>query len=180
MTKAEIEAALSALETWIQVFGVLVAIGIVGEVAVGLRHWILNRRLQVIQHSEDQQHEADIARLNKEAGGARQAAAGANERAARAEKEAAASNEKAEQEHLARVKIEEKLAPRRLTVEQRNNVAGKLRAFAGQKSNLYAYVGDPESITLANDILAAVGRGGLGSVRKPRAAFLSDCFRNFG
>jgi len=39
MTKVALEAAIASLETWIQVFAVLVAIGIVGEVGFGVRHW---------------------------------------------------------------------------------------------------------------------------------------------
>src|ERR1700721_4371652 len=95
MTKEALEAALSSLDTWIQVFAVLVAIGIVGEVGFGVRHWILNRRLAVIQHAEDLNQEQIIAGLNHEAGEARKTAGEASERAAKAEGNVAEANERA-------------------------------------------------------------------------------------
>ena len=102
VTKAAIEVSLPTLKTWIQLFAVLVAIGIVGEVGVGVRLWVLSRRLHVIQHAEDLNQQQTIAALNKEAGDARQDAASAIERAARAEehlgaarKEAVSANERA-------------------------------------------------------------------------------------
>ena len=98
----DLESSLALLDTLIQVFAVLAAIGIVGEVGFGVRHWILNRRLQGLVHFEDQKRQAEIARLNKEAGDARQAAGAAIERAAVAEERAAIANQKAEAEHIAR------------------------------------------------------------------------------
>lgn len=102
MTKAALEASIANLDTLIQVFAVLVAIGIVGEVGFGVRHWVLNRRLIAIQHTEDLNQEQAIATFNKEAGVARRDAAAAIERAAKAEenlgaarKEAATASERA-------------------------------------------------------------------------------------
>jgi hypothetical protein len=63
MDKTDIEAAIGTLDTLIQVFAVLVAIGIVGEVGFGVRHWILNRRLHIIQNSEDLARTEEIAEL---------------------------------------------------------------------------------------------------------------------
>jgi hypothetical protein len=152
MTKAAIEASLAALDTWIQVFAVLVAIGIVGEVGFGVRHWVLSRRLHVIQHAEDLNHEQIIAGLNREAGQARKDAASAIERAAKAEEhlgwarnEAASANERAalaeqhaaeanltaEQERLARIKIEDTLSGWRLDAQAQNRVTERLKPYAG-------------------------------------------------
>ena len=103
MGKIELESALATLETWIQVFGVLVAIGILGEVGVGVRHWLLDRRLQTILHVEDQERETHIARSNATAETARREGQLATQRAAEAEmhladanKAAAEANAKAE------------------------------------------------------------------------------------
>jgi hypothetical protein len=85
MNKAELEAAISTLDTFIQIFAVLVAIGILGEVGLGVRHWILSRRLAVIQHAEDLNQEGAIAAMNKEAEAARRDAGLAMERAGKAE-----------------------------------------------------------------------------------------------
>jgi hypothetical protein len=67
MTKAALEAAVGSAETWVQLFALLVAIGIVGEVGYGVRLWILNRRLHVIQHTEDLNQEETIAGLKMDA-----------------------------------------------------------------------------------------------------------------
>lgn len=53
------------------------------------------------------------------------------------EKESAIANEKAEQERLARVKIEEKLAPRSLSEEQQQKLIAKWKPFAGQKVEVF-------------------------------------------
>jgi hypothetical protein len=102
MDKPELEAALATLDTFIQVFAVLVAIGIVGEVGFGVRHWVLSRRLQAAQHIEDLERQSETARFNKqasdankEAGEARKDAAHAIERASRAEENLASANERA-------------------------------------------------------------------------------------
>ena len=79
--------------------------------------------------------------------------ANANERAAQA-------NRIAEEERLARIRIEEKMAPRRLSPAQRDQIARKLNSFAGQKVNLLAYGGDAESIGFANDIIATFSAAG--------------------
>lgn len=145
MGKAELESAISSLETWIQLFGILVAIGIVGEVGVGVRHWILNRRLQAVLRSEDVERETEIARLNKEAGDARKAAGDAVERAAEA-------NKRTEDERLARVKIEERLAPRSLSQHQQAEMIAKLGPLAGRTIDLFKYPNDAESTGIAEQI----------------------------
>ena len=96
MTKEGLEASFHTTETLVQVFGFVVAIGIVGEAVFGLRYLILNRRLQALQHLEEQARQAEVAGLNKEAGEARKSAADAHERAANAEERAAHANKKAD------------------------------------------------------------------------------------
>jgi hypothetical protein len=93
MNKIGLEAAMGTVETFIQIFAVLVAIGIIGEVGFGVRLWVLSKRLHAVQHSEDQERQSEIARLNKEAGDARKTAGEAQERAAKAEGHLAQANE---------------------------------------------------------------------------------------
>src|SRR5438094_6864888 len=45
MTAPELQDKIGTLEIWVQVCGVLVAIGIVGEVLMGIRLVVLNKRL---------------------------------------------------------------------------------------------------------------------------------------
>jgi hypothetical protein len=67
MGKDEVEAAISALETsiatldtWVLVFAALVAIGVVGEAVLGVRHWMLDGRLRTVRHLESQLHENEF------------------------------------------------------------------------------------------------------------------------
>ncbi len=161
MDKTALEAALAALDTWIQVFAVLVAIGIVGEVGFGVRHWILNRRLQALQNYEDLKRQAEIARLNKEAGDARKSAGDAIERAAKAEERAAEANKKAEEERLARLKIEERLAPRRINAEQISRLVKDLKSLSGKKVILLVVSGNPETSVFGNSLRDALKTSGL-------------------
>ena len=72
---------------------------------------------------------AEAAR--REATGFQLRIAVANERAANAEKEAARLGKMAEDEKLARVKIEQRLAPRTLNSEQQERIRTKLSPFVG-------------------------------------------------
>jgi len=183
MDKTQIEAAIGTLDTLIQVFAVLVAIGIVGEVGFGVRHWILNKRLHRIQYSEDLQQQEEIASLNREAGearksageaieragkaeenlaGANERAASANERAAKAEEHAAEANKIAEGERLERLKLEASLKPRRLTAEQKEKLTTLLKPFSAMPINL-AWVGSggQEVADLASDMFDAMTKAGI-------------------
>ena len=101
------------METLIQVFALLVAIGIVGVVGFGVRHWVLNRHMQAVLHTEQLERDTRIAELNEEAWDARQAASDAVEHAARADERAAIANRKTEEEKPARMRLEERLTARR-------------------------------------------------------------------
>lgn len=61
------------------------------------------------------------------------------EKIAEANRIAAEANEKAESERLARMKIEEKLAPRSLTLEQQTFLINKLKPFAGTLINIFIH-----------------------------------------
>jgi transposase len=161
MTKAALETSIATLDTWIQVFAVLVAIGIVGEVGFGVRHWVLNRRLVAIQHAEDLNQEQAIARFNKEAGDARrdagaaiERAANANERAATAEQRAAEAVKRAEEERTERLKLQASLQPRRLTGAQKETLAKLLTGSAGAIAIVSTML-DGEGSDFANDFESA-------------------------
>jgi len=114
--------------------------------------------------------EITIARLNDEAGSARREAGRANERAGKAieraaraderasenEKEAAALRKTAEDERLARIRIEERVAWRRLTKQQQIEIGSRLRRFSGQIASMWYNMGDKEAETLALEIASAL------------------------
>jgi hypothetical protein len=124
------------------VSALMVAIGVAGEF---LGDWLSDPA----RHRTEAAREAEVAHLNSVAATAQQAAG-------EALKEAARLNGVAEQERLARLKLEEKMADRHLTLNQQKAIADKLRQFAGQILNVLAYNSDGEIIGITNDILAAI------------------------
>lgn len=153
MTKAELAAAIAALEeliskldTWVLAFAALVAIGVVGEAILGVWHWRLDGKMRDLRHSESQLHERELAQLEKET----------QEAAARA----AEANRKAEEEKLARVKIEQRLADRVLTDAQLATIADKVRPFSGQEYQVTTFWELREPLAISNRIHQALTLAG--------------------
>src|SRR5262249_44734132 len=71
---------------------------------------------------------------------------------AQAQKDAAEARRTAEQERLARVKIEERVAWRRLTKDQQSEIASRLRRFSGETASVWFNQGDIEGSTFASEI----------------------------
>ena len=146
MDKPELEALLNTLGTWTAVFTFLVVLGVGGEFVVHILYSRASKRLLTIEHLEDVKLRAEIS----------QSAAVATEANARAEE----ANKIAEQEKLARLKIEQRLAPRRITGEQKKklleliHVTGKPRIEIGS-------TGSPEADDFAEDIAKALTDCGL-------------------
>jgi hypothetical protein len=149
MSKEGLEASIATMETLIQVFALLVAVGITGVVGLGARHWLLNRRLQAVLHTEQLERDTRIAELNKEAWDARQAASGAMEHAAKAEERVAIANRKTEEEKLARMKLEERLIPRQIDLEQVIGLLVDLNPLKGKKVIVFFFSDDPETAIFA-------------------------------
>jgi hypothetical protein len=82
--------------------------------------------------------------------------AGTTERTAQLEKDAARLKKKAEDERLARVEIEERVAWRRLRKDQQSAIGIQLRRFAGQPANMWYNAGDKEAETFALEIASAL------------------------
>lgn len=78
--------------------------------------------------------------------------ASAKERTAQLEKDAARLEKEAENERLARVKLEAEIEPRTLTLEQQRKLAFACQPFAGHEFEIYSYAGDAESARLAEQI----------------------------
>jgi len=150
-----LEKSIRWSETWVVVFGVIVAVGIVGEVAFGLHTFFLNKRFRNEQKAEEQRSREEIARLTSETEKARHAAADAQAQAARA-------NETAEHERLERVKIEQRLAPRHVSAAQQKQISDSLKRYAGQKLNVFVYNSSPEAVSIANEVIAALDKHGAG------------------
>jgi hypothetical protein len=98
-----------------------------------------------------------IAEANDRASAANAIAGTANERAAEA-------NRKAEEEHLARVKLEAEIAPRRLTPQQEVVIATSLRGLSQRQRGFVrvsSYALDAEGGVLAGQITEALLAGGI-------------------
>jgi hypothetical protein len=66
-------------------------------------------------------------------------------------------NLQAEQERLARVEIEERIQPRRLSIEQQKAIAGALRRFKGSIRPIVVGTSDAESLGWPNRLLRSCG-----------------------
>lgn len=66
MGKAELEASLNTLDIGLIVFGVLVAIGVVGESVFGFLHWRRSNDLHALQIAENTAQQVTIARLQND------------------------------------------------------------------------------------------------------------------
>lgn len=172
-----LEASIHSAETWVIIFGVVVAIGIVGEVGFGLRTFFLNKKFRIEQRAEEQRSREEIARLTAETAKARKDAAEAeahsaeaNKTAAEANEKAAKANEAAERERLARVKIEQAMAHRRLLPAAQAALAAKLRKFAGQKIAVEPLSQDIEVQRITEELVVALtGPGGAGWIVASRS-----------
>ena len=127
----------------------LIAIGVCGELGVHVKTVGVEGDLRIANHSV-------VALVNKQAGEATERASKNEKEAAYLRREAARLGKLAEDERLARVQIEEKVAPRRLTLEQVKTVAGRLRSFSGQRISFFAFAGDSEIVAIGDDILKAL------------------------
>ncbi len=148
MDKEALEALLRTLDNWGAFFILLVVLGVGGELFVHLRQSSANKKLAALQRSEAKAQEAEIARLNKDAEALKLDVAKANERASEA-------NRVAEGERLARLKIEERLAPRSLSKEQSDELTAALGKFPGQKIEIMEYSLSREASSLSQKIQAA-------------------------
>ena len=85
----------------------------------------------------------------------------ANEKAiAEANARAADANKIAEQERLARLQLEARLAPRSLSSEQAADLTSKLREFSGTKIDICEYPNDFEVARLTNPIVESLKAAG--------------------
>jgi hypothetical protein len=132
-------------------FEMLVIIGVAGELLGDGGIFLFSTHLQTIS-------EIEVARLGKDAGEARKAAGEAQERAAKAEL-------KTEQEKLARLRLEQHIAPRRITPTQRSFLIKCLGHH--DRERMYLMVqggGDPEIEDFGKQIEAVLGESGFKDV----------------
>ena len=124
----------------------LVAIGVAGELVVHTRSGKIETEMR---DATTQQ----VSIANTRAGDA-------IKEAARLSKDAAKMTKDAEDERLARVKIEERVAWRHLTKEQQSGMAARLKRFSGQWGNVERVSSDVEITSFATDIAQTLSAAG--------------------
>jgi hypothetical protein len=163
-------------------FGVLVLGGVSGEYIFGSK---LSNASEELQRMADN----EVARLNKEAGQAREAASGAMERiasgetqvaqaqeaTAKASAQAAAANERArkleveaaeQRERAAKaehdlLEIQERMAPRRITAAQEVRLLNDLKPLAGKHVAVFVLAGQPENEAFGYALSSALQKASL-------------------
>jgi hypothetical protein len=96
----------------------------------------------------------------------------ARQRAAELERQAAQLQKDAEDERLARVKIEARVAWRRLTEQQKEDIGNRMKRFSNQGVSFWSNAGDVEASWFAADIAEAIAKAETLRVYAP-AQFIS-------
>src|SRR5438132_5226744 len=115
------------------IFAFIVGVGVLGEFAAHFAYRYFSRQLEPLNLAEEEALQQQIA--------------DADARAAEANALAAEANEKMEQQRLARVKLEQRMAPRTLTMSARDRILGKIKKFSGTKFDI-AVQQEPDSGSL--------------------------------
>lgn len=144
--------------------GVLVTGGVAGEFLVDFFASRAEGELREIAGKIEKNSNEELAKAKTKAGEAETAsgkaikeAGEAKERASKNEKEAARLNKLAEDEKTARVKIESRVAWRRLTKKQQEEIASVIaRRFSRLGASLWFSTGDTEASFFAGDIATAL------------------------
>jgi ABC-type multidrug transport system fused ATPase/permease subunit len=135
--KATLVRAIASYDKWRLTFGVVAAMSAVFVIAIQIRLLKLNADLSAIKDTEGEENTRKLASVNARAEEAVASAANAvrdtevaRREAAEANERAAKANEVAEGERLARVKIEERIAPRVLSPAQLADIKTRVQPFA--------------------------------------------------
>jgi len=100
--------------------------------------------------------ESQVAQANAASKNAVAKVAAAEARIAEANREAAEANRIAENERLERIKLEEKMAPRRLSTSQKATFASALRGYPGATVKIVVFIATSDGIPFSTDIMEAI------------------------
>ena len=147
ISKSATLSALNVSEIVLLVFGVLLVVGLIGEYHEAWKKWLkMFEMLVIVGVAGELMADGGIFLFSKRLQTlADQEIAGAYERAAKA-------NENAESEKLARIKLEEAYAPRRILAPQVTALTPRLKAFSGETATVWFHAGDREGQVFASDL----------------------------
>jgi hypothetical protein len=133
--------------------GLLITVGVAGELVV---QNVASRQETALRKANDEL----FTDLNTEAAKARKDAGDAIERASVIEKEAARLSKEAEDERMARVELERKVAWRRIFKSEQPKAASGIKRFAGQSALISCSATDQEAKSFSADIAAILHQAG--------------------
>jgi hypothetical protein len=138
--------------------GVLITVGVAGELAV---QFFASQKETNLRKAND----AVFSILNTKA-------AEASDRATKAENDTARLNKVAEDERLARIKIEEDVAWRRLSKDQQVKMASRLKSFSSETVLLQYNLNDLEADSFASDVASVLQQAKWKEVFEPLAVMM--------
>ncbi len=146
---------LFAASNWLLILGALaIFVGTIGAFTMSAaREYFAKERALA--------NEAEVARAGATAESAKAAAAIANEAAAKANERAAQANLAAESERIERLKLEEKLAPRSFSLQEKTQLVARLKPFSSEPIDIVVFpVGSPDIAPLAEKIERILSESG--------------------
>lgn len=150
-------SALDRINTWTQIATVI--FGILAASATALKIIAANR-LSSLQAAHAAELHARLSKAETATSAVRtslvEARAALDSSAAALQKKVAEARAAAEAERLARLRIEERLADRKLTDAQIRTIAAKVHGFAGQEFEVTTYWELKEAMAIANQVFAAL------------------------
>lgn len=152
MDKSHLEALLTTLDHWTAFFAFLVVIGVGGEFVVHILYSRGSGRLIALQHTEEQQLQAEISKLSSTTAEANKVAAQANERAKQMEVRA----EELRNENL---ELQRRINPRFLTKAQQAVIRDGIQPYRGHPI-IVMRLGDGEAGPYGDSIIALFEEAG--------------------
>jgi hypothetical protein len=145
-TLASIKAVYSWSSWALLVCGILSALMACATVAAAYLQWKTSNQLDAYTDWRAESLELQTAEARRET-------SDALERISSLQTEAEKLKELAEADRLARIKIEQKLAPRLLTNKQQEAIIEKIKPFAPQQFEFVSHQDDPEVVQLVHTLV---------------------------
>jgi hypothetical protein len=176
---ARVHDLSTSIANWNSWYMVLVFLTVILAAGVFLTQFVVGRKQKSLSSVQDElitekdriakvdsdAKDRRIADATQQSAESNKAAGYAIERAAKAEENAGVANRIAEEEKLARIKIEKQLAPRTLSESDREKIGKDLQKFAptfsARKIKISSFVGDAEGIVFSLELLDVVTRSGI-------------------
>jgi hypothetical protein len=148
-----VESLSGSVRSWNNAYLVLLALTFIASAFVVLKNNEYNRAQKKLSDAKDRSLRIELKEKDDQIATTQRQAAEANLRAAGA-------NRIAEEERLARVKLEAQLAPRTLKGDSQEDVVNAIKPFAPQAFDILWYTDNPDSQDLANDIYGTCQQAG--------------------